>query len=73
MVNHYTDNDLSIQTIANKNDFHQQTKNLRAILQAQNNEFLKRLEEIMTKKRKRDQDKNDITDDDNDNNHRNNC
>ena len=44
----------SIEIIANKSDFHQQTIKLRDILVTYNNELLARMEDIVTKKRKRD-------------------
>lgn len=58
-------NDLSIETIANKNDFHQQTIKLRDVLITHNNELLNKIEELIKKKRKRDQYENDLTDDNN--------
>ncbi|CAF1604402.1 unnamed protein product [Rotaria magnacalcarata] len=61
-------NDLSIETIANKNDFHQQTIKLRDILITHNNELLNRFEELMNKKRKRNQYENDLIDDNDKNN-----
>ncbi|CAF0986168.1 unnamed protein product [Rotaria sordida] len=66
LVNH--NNDLPIETIANKNDFHQQTIKLRDVLIIHNNQLLSRIEEILKRKRKRDQYENDVTDDDDDNN-----
>ncbi|CAF0921345.1 unnamed protein product [Rotaria sordida] len=66
LVNH--NNDLTIETIANKNDFHQQTIKLRDVLIIHNNQLLSRIEEILKRKRKRDQYENDVTDDDDDNN-----
>ncbi|CAF3483170.1 unnamed protein product [Rotaria sp. Silwood1] len=59
--------DVSIETIANKNDFHQQTIKLRDILIVHNNELLTKIEETLKRKRKRDQYENDS--DNNDNNH----
>lgn len=60
-------NDLSIEIIANKNDFHQQTIKLRDILTKHNDELLHRIEELMKKKRKRSQYENDLSDDDHSN------
>ncbi|CAF0915889.1 unnamed protein product [Rotaria sordida] len=66
LVNH--NNDLPIETIANKNDFHQQTIKLRDVLIIHNNQLLSRIEEILKRKRKRDQYENEVTDDDDNNN-----
>lgn len=48
-----------IETIADKNDFHQQTLTLRSILIKENTEFLNRIEQLINKKRKRDQNSDD--------------
>ncbi|CAF2510043.1 unnamed protein product [Rotaria sp. Silwood2] len=58
-------NNLSIETIANKNDFHQQTIKLRDILVEHNNELLTKIEETLKRKRKRNQYENESDDDDN--------
>jgi hypothetical protein len=55
------------ETIANKNDFHQQTLKLRDIVVKHNDELLNRLEEMITKKRKRDQHGVDLSGGENDN------
>lgn len=47
------DQSLPIETIANKNDFLQQTRKLREILLKHNEEFLDRLDQVLKKKRKR--------------------
>ncbi len=57
-------NNLPIEIIANKNDFHQQTLKLRDVLVKHNDELLNRLEEMIKKKRKRNQYEDDLTDDD---------
>lgn len=46
---------LPIETIANKNDFHQQTLKLRDVIAQENNHFLKQIEDLISKKRKRSQ------------------
>ena len=56
-------NDLLTDTIANKDDFHQQTKKLRDTFVTHNTELLNKLEEVLNKKRKRDQCENDPGDD----------
>ena len=66
LVNQNSSVPLSIETIANKNDFHQQTIKLRDILVTQNNHLLSRIEEMINRKRKRDQVENQSTDDDDD-------
>ena len=53
----------SIEIIANKSDFHQQTIQLRDILVTHNNALLARMEEIVTKKRKRDSIEDEQSDD----------
>ena len=68
LVNKTNSTNFPIETIANKNDFHQQTIKLREILTTHNDELLNKLEEMIKKKRKRDQYEDDLTDD-NDSNH----
>ncbi|UJR29149.1 hypothetical protein I4U23_010363 [Adineta vaga] len=46
-------NNISIESIANKNDFHQQTLKIRDILVKHNDELFNRLEDMINKKRKR--------------------
>ena len=58
-----------IETIANKNDFLQQTRKLREILVKHNEEFLNQIDQLLKKKRKRIDD--DLTDEDNNTNDQN--
>jgi len=64
-------NNTSIEPIANKNDFHQQTIKLRSILVQHNDELLNKIDEIIKKKRKRNQYEDDLTDEDDDDDQRN--
>lgn len=57
-------NDVPAETIASKNDLHQQTLKLREIVAKQNDEFLHRLEEMIKRKRKRSQFEADSSGDD---------
>ncbi len=54
----------SIEIIANKNDFLQQTRKLRDILLKHNDELIKKIDEIIKKKRKRTQYEDDLSDND---------
>jgi hypothetical protein len=67
LVNKTNQNNISIETIANKNDFHQQTIKLREILTVHNDELINKIDELIKRKRKRDQYEEDLTDDDTNN------
>jgi hypothetical protein len=54
----------SIEIIANKNDFLQQTRKLRDILLKHNDELINKIDEIIKKKRKRTQYEDDLSDND---------
>ena len=60
-VNNNDPTTLPIEIIANKNDFLQQTRKLREILLKHQDEFLTKIDQLITKKRKRTDD--DLTDD----------
>lgn len=59
-------NNVSIETIANKNDFLQQTRKLRDVLLKHNDELLTKIDDIIKKKRKRNQYEDDSSDDEED-------
>lgn len=61
MVNTNDSDVLPIEIIATKNDFLQQTRKLREILVKHQDEFLTKIDQLITKKRKRPDD--DLTDD----------
>jgi len=53
------DNQMPIDTIANKNDFLQQTRKIRDMLKEQNDELLSQIDQLFKNKRKRAQFEND--------------
>lgn len=55
---------LKIETIANKNDFHQQTIKLREMIIKGNEDLLKKIDETISKKRKRNQNEDQSSDED---------
>ena len=57
-------NNVPVEPIASKNDFHQQTVHLRDILAEHNNKLLDQLEKMINKKRKRNVYDEDDDDDD---------
>jgi hypothetical protein len=53
LVNEQDMTSLPVDEIANKNDFHQQTKNLRDLVITQNQSLLSQIELLLKRKRKR--------------------
>lgn len=64
LVNGTNSSTTQFETIANKNDFHQQTLKLREIFNKQNEDLLKKIEELISRKRKRNQSDDESSDED---------
>jgi hypothetical protein len=60
-------NNVPIETIANKNDFLQQTRKLRDVFLKHNDELLNKIDELISKKRKRNPNEDDSSDDEEEN------